>query len=273
MKIVFKLNKLIMKKFNLLFIVIFLTTITFSCGGDSEEVDTTKPVVSVQTPSEDDEYAVGETILCTASFSDNKGLKNCLVSLSLVSGVGDGTPWAPSSMTIPLSGTPQNIDNIFLFGGPIPVCQVGTYKVKFEVSDNADVPNITVKEVNVEIIATNPVLTVTKPAEATEYDANDTMPLLLSAECTDNKELKELVYNVTYMDGGKSVLKSATGINDPWEPGQAKFDLTGTSETFIDKPLYGGFIPESKAGNYKLTLTLRDVDDNETVEEINFVLK
>ncbi len=267
------LIKLIMKKYNLLLIIAFLATITISCGGNSEEeLDTTKPTVTVQTPSENDEFAVGETIHFTALFSDNKELKNCVVSLSLVSGVGDGTPWSPSSTTIPLSGTSQNIDNITLFGGPIPVCQAGTYKIKIEVSDNADVPNITVEDINIELISTNPALTVTKPAEASEYVAGTDF-LTLTATCTDNKELKELIYRVDYMDGGKNVLKSATGINDPWEPGQAKFDLTGATKTFTDEPLYGAQIPVSKVGNYKLTLTLKDVDDNETIKEINFILK
>ena len=267
------LIKLIMKKSNLLLlIVVFLATIIISCGDKKEELDTTKPTVTVQTPSENDEYAVGETIHFTAIFTDNKELKSCVVSLSLVSGVGDGTPWSPSSTTIPLSGTSQNIDNITLFGGPIPICQAGTYQIKLEVSDNADVPNITVKDINIEIISTSPVLTVTKPAEASEYVAGTDF-LLLTATCTDNDELKELIYRVDYMDGGKNVLKSATGINDPWEPGQDKFDLTGTTKTFTDEALYGSQIPVSKPGNYKLILTLKDVDDNETIKEINFVLK
>ena len=263
-----------MKKINLLLFLALITSLTISCGDDKkDDVDATKPEVTIQTPSENDEYAIGETIYFAASFSDNKGLKSCVASLSLVQGVGDGNPWTPTSMTIPLSGTSQDIDNITLFGGPIPASQIGTYKIKFEVSDNADVPNITIKEVNIEIISTTPELTVTKPAEASEYAANDTEPLLLSAVCTDNKELKELTYEVTYLDGGKNILKGTTGINDPWEPGTAKFDLTGTSKTFTDEILYGTTIPTSKTGNYKLTLILTDVDGNSTVEEINFVLK
>jgi hypothetical protein len=262
-----------MKKFNLFLIVAIIASLSISCGDDKkDDVDATKPGVTIQTPSENDEYAIGETILLTATFTDNKELKNCMVSISLVQGNGDGTPWAPSSMTIPLSGTSQSVDNITLFGGPIPICQAGTYKIKFEVSDNATTPNITVKEINIEITSTTPVLSVTKPAEASEY-VTGTDFLLLSAICTDNKELKELVYNVTYMDGGKNILKGATGINDPWNPGEAKFDLTGTSKTFTDEPLFGAQIPVSKVGNYKLTLTLTDADGNSTVEEINFILK
>ena len=188
-------------------------------------------------------------------------------------GVGDGNPWAPTSMTIPLSGTSQSVDNITLFDGAIPASrQAGTYKIKFEVSDNADVTNVTIKEVNIKIISTTPLLTVTKPTEASEYVAGENF-LLLSATCTDNNGLKELIYRVDYMDRGKTVLKGATGINDPWEPGGAKIDLTGNSKTFTDKILYGEQIPISKAGNYKLTLTLTDVDNNSTVKEINFVLK
>lgn len=262
-----------MKRFNLLLFIVLIALFSTSCGDKTkDEVDATKPEANIQTPSENDEFAIGETIYLTATFTDNKGLKNCVVSISLVQGNDDGNPWAPTPMTIPLSGTSQSVDNITLFGGAIPAVQTGTYKIKFEVSDNAETPNVTIKEVNIEIISTTPVLTVTKPAEASEYVAGAEF-LLLSATCTDNKELKELVYKVEYMDGGITVLKGATGINDPWEPGEAKFDLSGNSETFTDEPLYGEQIPVSKAGNYKLTLTLTDVDDNSTVKEINFILK
>ncbi|GEM_PF-3590884 len=258
-----------MRKFNLFLIVALIASLTISCGDD---VDATKPDVTIQTPSESDEYAVGETIYFTATFSDNKGLKSCLVSISLVQGVGDGNPWTPSSMSIPLSGTSQSVDNITLFGEPIPPRQSGTYKIKFEVSDNADVPNVTVKEVNIEIISTTPTLEVIKPAEGSKYKEGEEF-LLLSATCTDNKELKELVYKVDFMDYGKNILKGATGVNDPWEPGEAKFEFTGNSKTFTDTILYGEQIPISKHGNYKLTLTLFDADGNSTVKEINFVLE
>ena len=262
---------MIMKKINLSLFVTLIALLSFSCGGNGkEEVDTTKPEVTIQTPSENDEYAIGETISLTATFSDNEELKSCTVSISQVQGNGDGSPWSPNMMTITLSGKSQSVNNHTLFAGAIPDCQAGTYKIKFEVSDNADVPNVTVEEVNIEIISSTPELTVTKPAEGSKYSANDTEPLLLSAVCTDNNGLKELTYTVTFMDGGRTVLK---GVNDPWEPGEAKFDISGTSHTFTDEILYGTTIPTSKPGNYKLTLTLKDVDDNTTVKEINFVLE
>ena len=263
-----------MKKIKFSLIVSLIALLSFSCGDDGkEDVDTTKPEVTIQTPSENDEYAVGETISLTATFTDNVELKNCTVSISQIQGNGDGSPWKPSSMNITLSGKSQSVNNQTLFGGAIPNCQAGTYKIKIEVSDNADVPNITVKEVIIEIISSTPELTVTKPAEGSKYAANDTEPLLLSAECTDNNGLKELAYSITYMDGGKNVLKGATGINDPWEPGTAKFDISGTTHTFTDEVLYGATIPTSKPGNYKLTLTLKDVDGNSTVKEINIILE
>ena len=68
-----------MKRFNSLLIIALIAQFSFSCGDkNKEEVDTTKPEVTIQTPSENDEYAIGETIHFTASFSDNKGLKSCV---------------------------------------------------------------------------------------------------------------------------------------------------------------------------------------------------
>ena len=250
-------------------VLIVFTSIAVSCKKD--KADTTKPEVSVTAPVSGTVYAVGETIRLTADLSDNKELKSCKVTIAYSGdGSGEGNPWAPSATTIALSGTSQSVDQD-LFGGPIPTCKSGDYKITIEVSDAADVPNVTTKEIDVQIYPDAPQLTVDVPQENQEYVAGVDF-MVLTATCTDNKGLKSLVYDVVYTDAGKNVLKGATGVNDPWEPGERTISLSGTSKSFSEEPLFDGQIPESLAGNYKLILRLYDTDNNVTTKEIKFIL-
>ncbi len=257
-----------MLKLPVFFAVFLLTALTISC---KDKTDTTAPEATVQSPSNDDEYVIGETIKLVADFSDNKELKSCKASISYSGdGSGEGSPWAPSATTISLSGSSQSVDKD-LFGGSIPVCKTGDYAITLEISDAAETPNIKTMKIDIRIASNAPVLTVEKPQEGASFVAGIDF-MTLTATCTDNKELKELVCSVVYTDNPGNVLKGATGVNDPWEPQSFKIPLTGTSKSFTDEPLFGGQIPESLAGNYKLILKLYDNEDNVTTKEINFIL-
>jgi len=248
--------------------VILLTALTISC---KDKTDTTVPGATVQSPSNGDEYAIGESIMLVAEFTDNKELKSCKASISYSGdGSGEGSPWAPLPTVISLSGSSQSVDRA-LFGGTIPVCKTGDYTITLEISDAAGTPNVKTIQIDVKIISNAPVLTVEKPAEGQSYVAGIGDIMTLTATCTDNKQLKELVCNVDYMDNPKNVLKGSTGVNDPWEPVEFKIPLSGTSKTFTNEPLFED-IPESIAGNYKLVLTLYDTEGNSTQKEINFIL-
>ncbi|NPA36859.1 MAG: DUF4625 domain-containing protein [Chlorobi bacterium] len=259
-------------KEKLFFITVLFAALFFTgCKDDDDDsVDTEKPVITILKPVDGDVYATGELITFSANFIDNKELKNCKVTLGIVSGNGDGTAWTPGETNIALSGTTMAVTDRDLFG-VIPDCETGTYKLTVEVSDAAEVPNINIHSLNIDIISNTPVLNVEKPAEGSTYVSGEDY-LLLTATCSDNNELKELVYYVTYLDAGSASLKGTTGVNDPWDPGRATISLSGSSEEFNDEVLYGGQIPVSKAGNYKLTLELFDTDGNSVVKEINFQL-
>ena len=255
-----------MRRAFLLLSVVGLMFFLLNCKDDN---DTTKPEVTVTAPTADAVYAIGESINLTAEFSDNKELKSCKASITYTGdGSGDGNPWAPSATSISLSGTSQSVDQV-LFGGEITDCKLGDYTIKLEVSDAAG--NVATKEIDIKIVSNAPELDVQKPQENDSFVAGQDM-MTLTATCTDNNGLKELVYDVEYIDGGKNVLKGATGVNDPWEPGQHTITLSGTSKIFTDELLFDGQIPESQAGNYKLILKLYDNDNNFTTKEINFVL-
>ena len=236
---------------------------TFSC---KDENDTTKPEVTVSSPSNGNKYATGETIQLVADFSDNKELKSSSVSLSYAG--SDASPWTPGAVEISLSGTSQTVTRD-VFGAIPNNISMGDYTLTVLVNDAAG--NTESMSVDIEIVSSTPEMTVLKPAEGDSYVAGQEF-MVLTASCTDNNGLKELVCSVQYLDAGKAGLKGATGVNDPWEPMEQTIELSGTSHTFNAETLFGGQIPECLAGNYKLTLKLYDVDDNVTATEINFTL-
>ena len=255
-----------MKRFYITLIPIILSLVLFNCK--KEEIDSEKPEVTVTSPSNNDEFPIGETINLTAVFKDNKGLKDCKVSLIFAGDdSGEGTPWSPEPEIITLSDTTHSVDQTVF--GAIPDCKPGNYTLKLEVSDIADVPNVTTKEVSIKIIPTVPGISVEEPAEGSSFVAGEDF-FNIKTVCTDNKELKELVCNIEYADAtGMAKLKVATGVNDPWNPGEIRTELSGTSQ---EVELTYGQIAPSLAGNYKLVLEVFDALGNSTKEEINFVL-
>ena len=247
----------------ILFSLAVFSFAVFSCKDDN---DTTKPGVTVTSPSSGEKYATGETIHLSADFSDNKELKSSSVSLSY-SG-SDASPWKPGAVNISLSGTSQLVSQD-VFGSIPGNIALGDYTMTVEVSDAAG--NTESRSVDIEIVSNAPGLEVTSPQEDQSYVAGQDF-MTLTAVCADNNGLRILVCSVEFMDSGKASLKGATGVNDPWEPMEQTFQLSGTSHSFNDEPLFGGQIPECLSGNYKLTLKLYDVDDNVTTTEINFTL-
>ena len=247
----------------ILFSLAVLSFTTFSCKDDK---DTTKPQVTIKSPVSGDKVATGETIQLIAEYSDNEELQASKVSLSYNG--SDASPWKPGAVNISLSGTSQSVDKD-VFGTVPDNIALGDYTMTVEVSDAAG--NTDSRSVDIEIVSNAPGLEVTSPQEGQSYVAGQQF-MTLTATCTDNSGLQLLVCNVLYLDSGKAGLKGATGVNDPWQPLEQTFQLSGTSHSFNDEPLFGGQIPESLAGNYKLVLQLYDDGGNVTVKEINFVL-
>jgi len=199
-----------------LFVFLTVYSLLMFSTGCKEKNDTTAPEATVQSPSNNDEYVIGETIKLIADFTDNEELKSCKASIAYSGdGSGEGSPWAPSPTTISLSGTSQSVDKD-LFGGDIPICKTGDYTITLEVSDAAETPNVTTKTIDIQIVSNTPVLTVEKPTEGQSFVAGVGDIMTLTATCTDNKQLKELICNVEYTDAPGNILKGATGVNDPW---------------------------------------------------------
>ena len=253
-----------MKNTVFLFVIVtFLLSITYSC----KKSDTAAPDFTLSTPSSGDKYAIGEDILLNGTFTDNKALSNCVASLSYNGSGSD--PWTPQGWTISLSGTSQTITDEQLFGTSIPDKSLGSYTLKFDVSDDAG--NVTSKSVNIEIVSNTPTINVTEPVEGQTYVFY--AEFNLKATFTDNKELKECVATMVRTGDvpGKASLKGATGIDDPWDPDPYVIDLTGTSDSY-NGPLFGGMVPECQIGTYKLTLEVKDTAGNSASVDVNVVI-
>ena len=246
-----------------------LSLMLFNCKKANIESDTIKPSVSINSPSSGDEFAIGEVIALSAVFKDDTKLKSCSITISYTGEeTGEGSSWTPDVVVIPLSDTLQTVnEEIF---GTIPVCKTGEYTIHVEVSDAAEIANITQTDIKIKIIPTAPEITVEEPVEGSSYIVGEDF-FIVKVSCSDNEELKELVCNVVYTDAGESSanLKVATGVDDPWSPGEKEETLSGDSQdVLID---YGQIAP-SVPGNYKLVLDLYDTFDNKTTKEVNFIL-
>jgi hypothetical protein len=143
--------------------ILLLAVILFNCGTKSEEgPDTTKPIVTVEEPVDNQQYAAGSALKLTATFTDNKELKECVVTLTFegdatqsielkgTTGVDD--PWTPEPETIALTGKSMTVTGQALFESSIPASKTGKYTLTLEVKDNAEVNNITTQQIHIELI-------------------------------------------------------------------------------------------------------------------------
>ncbi|WP_439185522.1 DUF4625 domain-containing protein [Carboxylicivirga taeanensis] len=116
-----------------------------ACGGGSDGPDKTKPEADIKVPSANQTFVKGANLPLDAVFTDNKALKNCVVTLvynpdvtsAQLKGLSD--PWEPAPATIPLNGKQtdeQKLDNIF--AEPVESsCLSGDYTLTFIVEDAA----------------------------------------------------------------------------------------------------------------------------------------
>jgi hypothetical protein len=152
-----------MKLLNSLVIGLLLVTCLFACKKKKDDgPDTTKPQVTVDEPTAGQQYSEGSILKLTASFSDDRALKECVAKLvrtgdapgtvELKSATGIDDPWEPVNDTIPLNGTSDDVANRALFEPSIPASKPGVYKLTLEVRDAAENPNVTIQEITIELI-------------------------------------------------------------------------------------------------------------------------
>ncbi|WP_075603489.1 DUF4625 domain-containing protein [Saccharicrinis aurantiacus] len=136
-----------MKNLNIILGLILLAVL-ISCSKDDNK-DNQAPYIEVMAPTEDQMFLRGGHLTLDAIFQDNEALKECRVNLlfdeampdTLKSATGIDLPWEPEEMVIPLSETYQEVTNLVLFGGQIPIeIQSGYYNLQFDVYDLAKNP-------------------------------------------------------------------------------------------------------------------------------------
>ena len=107
-----------------------------------------------------------------------------------------------------------------------------------------------------------PQMTISSPANNATITKGDY--LKLTGTFTDDVALKELFVSIAAV-----TTKSATGIDDPWEPSSQTIAMEGTEMDLVAKKLFDEIIPaDCLTGPYNLKLVLRDGVGNETVKEI-----
>ena len=137
-----------------------------ACGGsdDDEGPDTQGPSVEITTPNTTDTYKRSGNLPLEATFTDNRGLDNCEITIDYVGEIpgsaelkGIGTPWTPAESnkvhTIKFNDVKtKDVNESQLFDMSIePSCLSGVYRLTFVISDNAPEPNVTTETIDIKI--------------------------------------------------------------------------------------------------------------------------
>lgn len=146
------------------FALCLLVFATIACGGGDDGPDTQGPTVEITTPNTTEIYKRGEALPLVATFNDNRGLKDCKITIEYISGLpgsaelkGVGSPWSPAENnevhTISFNGSKsQDVNEAQLFKEPIEAaCLSGIYRLTFTMSDNATEPNVSTETIEIKI--------------------------------------------------------------------------------------------------------------------------
>lgn len=235
-----------------------------SCGG-SDDKDTTDPTVTITKPASGDEIAIGDEIMFSGVFADNKKLASVTYSLDGTTGT-----WTPTDVAEALEGKEVTKTDKALFG-TVPATASGTYSLTATVTDAAG--NMSSKSVNISLVDEDaPEMTITAPTANQAFTSGNYIKL--TGTFTDNVELDKVVASLQMMPAASPTsLKGAKIIPEEWAPADFEISLSGTSDS-VDENLFttdddGGMIPtDAMAGEYKLTLTLYDAAGTTATEEI-----
>jgi hypothetical protein len=173
------------------FIACFLSVSLFSCS----ETETTKPILTVNSPVAGAYYLTGDSINFEALFSDNDVLNQYRVEIKNNFG-GQETalaPWQPI-FVYNLEGSEEAVQNYFYIPDTIPS---GWYLVIAKTVDaegNEAVPDTTPVFIQNAIDAVVPVIDISSPADSAIIIADS---LIISALISDNLELFKFYVNVS----------------------------------------------------------------------------
>ncbi|MBS2100393.1 DUF4625 domain-containing protein [Carboxylicivirga linearis] len=135
----------------ILSISLLITSLLSACGKEEESADLTKPTAVITLDRDNHFFSPMSSIVINGSFSDNKELKECQVTISsLKSSRGFDLDWEPETYKIPLSGTEMTITGQQIFT-IIPVdIKYGEYQITFKVLDTSDNYNFYTQDIVIQ---------------------------------------------------------------------------------------------------------------------------
>jgi len=154
-----------MKKIiNVLTVGILLLTFASSCKkNDDPKPDVEAPTIEFAKPSLDGStaYSRGFSMDFSATFRDNKALKQCVVTISYNPEVttsmlkGIGSPWTPvqteEQFSIEFDGEKEKVVSVNLFDDDIEIaCLSGSYTLTFAVEDESENKFTTTVDITIE---------------------------------------------------------------------------------------------------------------------------
>lgn len=222
-----------------------------------ESGDSTKPELTLLTPTDNTTYKWGDKISVTGNGSDDIGLKNIVYSLSYNGSEAD--PWQPEEKEVILSGKSKTIGNTNVFEQDIPNnSATGEYELSVVLSDLGGNTETIRRVINIESKDLNdPSVNITQPTANKVYKWKEV--ITFSGTFTDDKDLKKATFSLAY-DGSNA---------DAWNPTQANVTLSGTSSTLNNEDVFGVAIPYgSAAGNYILTVVVEDAAGSTSSENV-----
>jgi len=238
-----------MKRINLMMIAIMATTVLFtSCKEDIDNLDTEKPVIVLNSPTEGDAFQTGQTVDVDVTFSDDQLLKSYSITAApTVTGGSLPIGTWDEEFTGDLTSALQNVQESLLIPDNV---SAGAYTLTFNATDDKDKnADETVVEINIQNASdlVDPVINVTEPDLSVTLTLDAGAAYSVAGVVSDNVELWQVKVETVQED---NIISTET------------FDATGS--TFDLAENLGAPVD---AGTYTLRITAIDKVNNISVTE------
>ncbi len=249
-----------MKKITILVLAAGLVFLNACNKGDDEEKDTTKPVITLLTPSAGEEFVSGAKINISATFTDNKDLSQYKIEIhddfDGHSHLKTGSPTFAYTKIEGISGTSNTLN--LAIDIPQDVA-AGAYHLIINALDKAGneaefaEADITIKSSLDSIVPTLTVAATPSPSGGEIHLHGGSKTITLVSTAGDNESLKS--YEI-------KLINKTTKVNYLDRDG----NISGTSASFNETVVFEDAWPD---GEYLLVVEVFDLKNNATEVEFD----